>query len=56
MKDVVVPKLNRRDHPELPATVKRDIRFHFVSDMDQVLGICLTGFAARSRRKSAEPS
>jgi ATP-dependent Lon protease len=36
---VIVPKLNRRDLVEIPETIKKDLAFHFVDHMDEVLKI-----------------
>jgi ATP-dependent Lon protease len=38
---VIVPKLNRRDLVEIPDTIKKDLQFHFVEHMDEVLKIAL---------------
>ena len=38
---VIVPKLNRRDLVEIPDTIKKDLEFHFVEHMDEVLQIAL---------------
>jgi ATP-dependent Lon protease len=38
---VIVPKLNRRDLVDIPETVTKDLRFHFVEHMDEVLQLAL---------------
>jgi len=38
---VIVPKLNRRDLAEIPDTIKKDLTFHFVEHMDDVLPLAL---------------
>jgi len=38
---VIVPKLNRRDLTEIPEAIKKDLTFHFVEHMDEVLSIAL---------------
>ncbi|HKI01160.1 MAG TPA: endopeptidase La [Thermoanaerobaculia bacterium] len=38
---VIVPKLNRRDLTEIPATITDGLTFHFVDHMDDVLKIAL---------------
>jgi ATP-dependent Lon protease len=38
---VLVPKLNRRDLAEIPDTIKKDLTFHFVEHMDEVLPLAL---------------
>src|SRR3954470_7336140 len=38
---VIVPKLNRRDLVEIPATITDGLTFHFVDHMDEVLKLAL---------------
>ena len=38
---VIIPKLNRRDLTEIPDTITKDLTFHFVEHMDEVLAIAL---------------
>jgi ATP-dependent Lon protease len=38
---VIVPKLNRRDLTEIPATITGGLTFHFVDHMDEVLKLAL---------------
>jgi ATP-dependent Lon protease len=38
---VIVPKLNRRDLAEIPATITDGLTFHFVDHMDEVLKLAL---------------
>jgi ATP-dependent Lon protease len=38
---VIVPKLNRRDLAEVPATITDGLTFHFVDHMDEVLKLAL---------------
>ncbi|HWM93232.1 MAG TPA: endopeptidase La [Thermoanaerobaculia bacterium] len=38
---LIVPKLNRRDLVEIPDTIKKDLVFHFVEHMDEVLKLAL---------------
>ncbi len=38
---VIVPKLNRRDLAEIPATITNGLTFHFVDHMDEVLKLAL---------------
>jgi ATP-dependent Lon protease len=56
IKDVIIPKLNEKDLPEIPAEVKRKIKFHPVETVDQVLKIALTAAGvkrAKSKSRSA---
>jgi ATP-dependent Lon protease len=53
---MIVPKLNRRDLADIPDTIKKDLTFHFVEHMDEVLQIALIDRPATpSEAKPAEP-
>ena len=39
--EVIVPKRNEKDLPELPDEVKKHLKFHFVSNVDEVLKIAM---------------
>jgi ATP-dependent Lon protease len=39
--DVILPKDNEKDLEEVPLTVKKDLRFHFASHLDDVLALVL---------------
>ncbi len=52
---VIVPKLNRRDLVEIPDTIKKDLQFHFVEHMDEVLAIALIDEPSRKPRKPRKP-
>jgi len=41
VKTIIMPKWNRKDLEDIPAKVRRDITFHFVDDMMEVLRIAL---------------
>jgi ATP-dependent Lon protease len=41
IKQVIVPKRNEKDLPEIPEEVKNTLKFHFVENVDQVLAIAL---------------
>ncbi len=41
IKQVIVPKRNQKDLPEIPDEVKNTLKFHFVENIDQVLEIAL---------------
>ncbi|MHB8828769.1 MAG: endopeptidase La [Syntrophales bacterium] len=41
VKTIIMPKWNRKDLEDIPARVRRDITFHFVEDMLEVLRIAL---------------
>jgi ATP-dependent Lon protease len=42
VKEIILPKWNEKDLEDVPANVKKDIGFHFVNDMLEVLKISLT--------------
>ncbi|HSZ59554.1 MAG TPA: endopeptidase La [Tepidisphaeraceae bacterium] len=41
IKQVIAPKRNEKDLPEIPDEVKQTLKFHFVENVDQVLAIAL---------------
>ena len=41
LKKVILPKDNKKDLEEIPAKVKKDIKFVFIEHMDEVLGVAL---------------
>ena len=41
IKEVILPKENEKDLEDIPPYVQRDLKFHFVSHMDEVLQIAL---------------
>ena len=41
VKTIVLPKENKKDLEDIPKEVLRDLKFKFVSHMDEVLGIAL---------------
>ena len=52
IKQVIVPKRNEKDLPDIPDEVKQTLKFHFVENVDEVLAVALgTG----GRRGSAPP-
>ncbi|MGQ0712226.1 MAG: endopeptidase La [Gemmatimonadaceae bacterium] len=46
IREVVIPRGNARELPELPDEVRRAVRFHVVSSMDEVLAHALAPMAA----------
>ena len=38
---VIVPKENEKDLPEIPEIIKKDVKLHFVENMDEVLMVAL---------------
>ena len=41
IKEVIVPKRNEKDLPDLPDEVKKNLVFHFVDNVDEVLRIAV---------------
>lgn len=41
LREVIIPKDNKKDLVDVPDHVKRDLKFHFVSHMDEVLKVAL---------------
>jgi len=50
IKQIIIPKRNEKDMPDIPEEVRNTVKFHFVENIDQVLEIAL---GARSRPKPA---
>lgn len=55
IKEVIIPKRNEKDVRDVPADVRKGLKWHFVEDVDEVLKIALTRpgktAAKKSRRK-----
>lgn len=54
MKRILVPALNERDLPELPETLRQDMDFRFIRQMDEVIDLALK--KAQQPRKSPKAS
>jgi ATP-dependent Lon protease len=63
IKQVIVPKRNEKDLPDIPDEVRNTLKFHFVENIDQVLEVALgastkskltPGKAANGQRKRRE--
>jgi ATP-dependent Lon protease len=54
IKEVIVPKRNEKDLPDLPQDVKDHLKFHFVENVDQVLRIAIgvNGKNPKPKKKS----
>jgi ATP-dependent Lon protease len=50
LKTVIIPKKNQKDLIDVPKNVQRDLHFHLVESMDEVLKLALS---AQSKRKAA---
>src|SRR5204862_1523289 len=51
IRQVVVPKRNEKDLPDIPEEVRNTIKFHFVSTIDEVLKLALVPKAEAKARK-----
>jgi len=51
IKQVIVPKRNEKDLPDLPDEVRNTLKFHFVSNIDEAMQVALT-----PERPAAAPS
>jgi ATP-dependent Lon protease len=59
IREVVVPKRNEKDLPDLPQEVKDHLKFHFVQNVDEVLRVALGASAMKGtngRAKAAAAS
>jgi ATP-dependent Lon protease len=54
IKDVVLPRMNEPDLEEIPKRIREDLRVHFVSRLDEVIGLALT--EPLTEQKRPEPS
>src|SRR5205814_2953420 len=59
IKEVIIPRRNEKDFPDLPEEVRNTIKFHFVDNIDQVLKFALAppkaaAAAARSSPKGKD--
>jgi ATP-dependent Lon protease len=52
---IIVPRLNRRDLTEIPEAIKKDLTFHFVEHMDEVLEIALLDRLATPSEAKPDP-
>jgi ATP-dependent Lon protease len=39
--ELILPKDNERDLPDIPEPVRKEMKFHFVASMDEVLSLAL---------------
>jgi len=53
IRTIILPDLNRKDLEDIPGKVQKEIRFHFVDKMTDVLSIALNGRPRRSRKASS---
>lgn len=55
IKQVIIPKRNEKDLPDIPDEVKNTLKFHFVENVDQVLQIAL-GIAGKAAKNDHAPA
>jgi ATP-dependent Lon protease len=53
IKEVIVPKRNEKDMPDIPDEVRDTVKFHFVENVDQALEVALGSVATKGRAGSA---
>ena len=51
IKEVIVPKRNEKDLPDIPDEVRQTLKFHFVENVDQVMEVALGAKGAVRRRR-----
>ena len=51
IKEIILPKLNEKDLMEIPEYVKKDLKFYFVDNVDDVLKIVFMDEKKKKRRK-----
>lgn len=56
LRTVILPKENKKDLEDVPKEVIRDLKFVFVSHMDEVLGVALTKNLKKARLKQSKQS
>lgn len=54
LKTIILPKDNKKDLEDVPNEVTKDLSFHFVEHMDEVLPIALSKFLPGSKKKKEE--
>jgi ATP-dependent Lon protease len=54
IREVVVPKRNEKDLPDLPQEVKDHLKFHFVQNVDEVLRVALGASAMKGANGRAK--
>ncbi len=52
IKDVIIPAENEKDIPEIPETIRKQINFHPVKNMDEVIALSFTKPFKKTRKKT----
>jgi len=55
IRQVIVPKRNEKDLPEIPKEVRDTVKFHFVENIDQVLQIALGPAPQNPQTRAKDP-
>ena len=56
IREVILPKKNEKDLNEIAKNIRRDMTFHLVDKMDDVLPVALKGFKSKTLQKQKEKS
>jgi ATP-dependent Lon protease len=56
IREVIVPKRNEKDMPDLPQEVKDHLKFHFVNNVDEVLRIAVGATSTKPASAKAKPA
>lgn len=56
LKTIILPKENKKDLEELPKEIAKDLKFVFVSHMDEVLSVALLKQLRKIKQHEAEPA
>jgi ATP-dependent Lon protease len=54
IKRIILPEKNRKDLPDIPEEITKDVEFHFCGRMEDVLGIALGTEKLAARRAEVE--
>lgn len=56
LKTIIIPKENKKDLEDIPANIKKDIKFVFAGELSEVLGVAMKGWPPKVRtREKASP-
>jgi ATP-dependent Lon protease len=56
IREVIIPKRNEKDMPDLPQEVKDNLKFHFVNNVDEVLKIAVAASPAKHANGKVKPA
>jgi ATP-dependent Lon protease len=55
LRTIILPKDNRKDLEDVPFSVKRDVKFIFVSQLDEILKVALKQKQSPGLKKEEKP-